>query len=68
MTQQVKNLPAIPETQKTQVRSLGREDSPGAGNGSLLQYARWENPRDSGNHAGKIPQATVQGSQRAGCG
>ena len=27
MTQQVKNLPAMQETQETQVRSLGQEDS-----------------------------------------
>ena len=32
----VKNLPA---KQKTWVRSLGRENSPGVGNGNPLQYS-----------------------------
>ena len=44
----VKNLLAI---QKTQVRSLGREDSPGEGNGCPLQYSCLENSK----------QATVYG-------
>ena len=30
------------------VRSLGREDSPGEGNGNPLQYSCLENPRDKG--------------------
>ena len=33
----VKNLPAMLETQETQVQSLGQEDSPGEGNGNPLQ-------------------------------
>ena len=33
----VKNLPAVLETQETQVQSLGQEDSPGEGNGNPLQ-------------------------------
>ena len=30
------------------VRSLGREDSPGEGNGNSLQYSCLENPREKG--------------------
>ena len=37
----VKNLPAM---QGTRVRSMDREDSPGEGNGTLLQYSCLENP------------------------
>ena len=36
----------MPETQETQVRSLGLEDSPGGGNGNPLQYSRLENSMD----------------------
>ena len=43
MTQQVKNLPAMQETQGIQVQSLGWEDSPG-GNGNPLQYSCLKNP------------------------
>ena len=54
-----KNLPAM---QEMQVRSLGREDSPGEGNGSPLQYSCLENPTDRGAW-----QATVSmGSRRVG--
>ena len=41
----VKSLPALRETQ---VQSLGREDSPGEGNGNPLQYSCLENPMDGG--------------------
>ena len=34
------------ETQKMQAPSLGREDSPGGGNGYPLQYSCLENPMD----------------------
>ena len=34
--------------QETQVRSLGREDFPGEGNGNPLQYSCLENPMDRG--------------------
>ena len=34
------------ETQEMQARSLGREDSPGGGNGYPLQYSCLENPID----------------------
>ena len=34
--------------QETWVRSLGREDSPGEGNGNPLQYSCLENPMDGG--------------------
>ena len=33
---------------ETRVRSLGREDSPGEGNGTPLQYSCLENPMDGG--------------------
>ena len=42
MTQMVKNLPAM---QETQVQSLG-EESPGEGNGDPLQYSFLENSMD----------------------
>ena len=34
--------------QETQVQSLGREDSPGEGNGNPLQYSCLETPMDRG--------------------
>ena len=43
MSQLVKNLPAM---QETQVRSLGWEDPPGEGNGYPLQYPGLENSMD----------------------
>ena len=43
MAQLVKNLPAV---QETQVRSLGRKDSPGEGKGSPLQDSGLENSTD----------------------
>ena len=45
MTQMVKNLPAMRETQ---VQSLGWEDPPGEGNGNPLQYSCLEYPTDRG--------------------
>ena len=45
MAQRVKRLPAMWETW---VQSLGQEDSPGEGNGNLLQYSCLENPMDRG--------------------
>ena len=42
----VKNPPAMQETQQTQVRSLGQEDSPGGGNGNPFQYSCLEKPTD----------------------
>ena len=44
MTQTVKNLPVMRETQ---VQSLGQEDpSPGEGNGNPFQYSCLDNPVD----------------------
>ena len=43
VTQMVKNLPAM---QETQVQSLGQEDSPGEGHGCPLQYSCLENSMD----------------------
>ena len=45
MAQRLKHLPAMWETR---VRSLGREDSRGEGNGNPLQYSCLENPMDGG--------------------
>ena len=45
MAQVVKNLPAM---QETWVQSLGREYSPGEGNGNPLQYSCLENSMDRG--------------------
>ena len=45
VSQIVKSLPA---KQETWVPSLGREDSPGEGNGTPLQYSCLENPMDGG--------------------
>ena len=42
MAQQVKNLPAMQETQETRVQSLGQED------GNQLQYSCLKNPVDRG--------------------
>ena len=44
VAQRLKCLPAM---QETWVRSLGREDPPGEGNGNPLQYSCLENPMDS---------------------
>ena len=43
MAQMVKNLLAM---QETWAQSLGWEDSPGEGNGNLLQYSCVENTMD----------------------
>ena len=45
MAQMVKNLLAM---QETWAQSLGWEDSPGEGNGNLLQYSCVENTMDRG--------------------
>ena len=45
MAHRLKRLPAMWETW---VQSLGREDSPGEGNGDPLQYSCLENPKDRG--------------------
>ena len=45
VAQRLKRLRAMKETW---VRSLGREDSPGEGNGNPLQYSCLENPMNGG--------------------
>ena len=50
----VKNPPAM---QETQVQSLGREDPPGGGNGSPLQYSCLENPSEA---PGRLQSAGLQ--------
>ena len=47
----VKTLPAVWETC---VRSLGQKDSPGGGNGYLLQYSCLENSVDRGTWRARI--------------
>ena len=49
VSQQVKNLPAMQETQETWVQSLGQEDPPGEGTGNPLQYCCLGNPMDRGS-------------------
>ena len=48
MAQRVKNLPAVQETQKTQVQSLGQDGFLGVGNCNPLQYSSLENSMDRG--------------------
>ena len=54
----VKTLPAVWETC---VRSLGQKDSPGGGNGYLLQYSCLENSVDRG-----VWHAIVHGVAKSG--
>ena len=48
MTQRAKNLPAIQETQETQVRSSGQEDPLVEENGNPLHNFCLKNPMDRG--------------------
>ena len=48
MAQQLKNQPAMQETQETQVQSLGGEDPLEEENGNPLQYSCLENPMGRG--------------------
>ena len=49
MAQQVKDLPAVEETQEMLVRSLGRKDPLEEENGNLVQYSCLKrNPKDRG--------------------
>ena len=52
----VKNLPAVQETQETQVHSLGQEDPLEEGMANPLQHSCRENPKEGGAW-----QATVLG-------
>ena len=45
VAQKLKHLPGMRETW---VRSLGRDRSPGEGNGNPLQYSYLENPMEGG--------------------
>ena len=49
IAQQVKNPPAVQETQETWVRSLGQEDPLEEEIGNPLQYSRLENFMDRGD-------------------
>ena len=53
VAQTVKRLLTMRETW---VRSLGREDSPGDGNGNLLQYSYLENPHGQRSLVGSSPR------------
>ena len=44
VTQWVKSLPAMQETQETWVQSQGQEDPPEEGTGNSLRYSCLENP------------------------
>ena len=48
VTQWVKSLPAMQETQETWVQSQGQEDPPEEGTGNSLRYSCLENPIDRG--------------------
>ena len=55
-----KSPPASTGDIETWLRSLGREDPPGEGNGNTLQYSCLENPMDRGAW-----QATVCGATKS---
>ena len=57
MAQSVKNSPAMWETEETQVRYLGQEDSPGEGNGNLPQHSCLENSMDRGALGATVQRA-----------
>ena len=48
MAQWVKNLPAMQETQETQVQSLGQEDHLEKGMAICSSTLAWRNPMDRG--------------------
>ena len=56
MTQMIKNLPTV---QETQVQSLGQENPLGEGNGYPFQYSCLEKPMDRGTW-----RATVHGGHK----
>ena len=55
LAQMVKNVPAMWESQ---VQSLGKKDSPGEGNGYLLEYSWLGNPMDGGTWQAAVPGVT----------
>ena len=61
MAQWVKNQPAMQDTQEMSIGSLGKEDSPGGGNGNPLQYSCTENFKEK--EPGRLQS---MGSQRVG--
>ena len=60
MAQQVKNPPAMQETQEIQVRSLGQEDSLEKENGTPLQYSCLGNPMDRGAWRATVREITKE--------
>ena len=63
MVQQVKNHPAVQETQETQVQSLGREDPLEEENGNPLRYSCLENPMDRGAWGATVQRVTKSQTQ-----
>ena len=53
----------LQEVQQTQIRSLGREDSPGEGNGNPLQYSCLENATDRGAWRASVHGVTKSRTQ-----
>ena len=51
------------DTPETQVQSLGQEDPPGRGNGTLLQCSCWENPMGGGAWWATVHGVTKSQSQ-----
>ena len=63
MVQQVKNHPAVQETQETQVQSLGQEDPLEEENGNPLRYSCLENPMDRGALGATVQRVTKSQTQ-----
>ena len=59
MDHQVKNLPAMQETQETWVQSLGWEDPLEEKNGNPLQYSYLKNPMDRGDCQGTVQRIAM---------
>ena len=63
MVQQVKNHPAVQETQETQVQSLGQEDPLEEENGNPLRYSCLENLMDRGALGATVQRVTKSQTQ-----
>ena len=59
MSQWVKNLPPVQETQETQFQSLGWKDSPREGNGAThSSILAQKNPRERGTRQAEAQRVT----------
>ena len=67
MTQQVKNLHALQETQEMQVWSFGREDPLEEENGNPLQYSCLGKPMDRGAWQATVLRFTESDMTEAFC-